>query len=96
MKTTVVGKTKKGKNIGYGVRDGEALYSIYFPSGGEVPEQLTGMWTDERQIINAITTYINKDTFCKPDQEKKDYKKAVNAAKRRSSKLKQKVAPNAN
>ncbi len=92
MKTTIVGKTKKGKNIGYGVRDGEILYSIYFPSGGEVPEQLTGMWTDEWQIKNAITAYINKDTLCKPDQEKKDYKKALNAAKRRPSTLKPKAA----
>lgn len=92
MKTTIVGKTKKGKNIGYGVRDGEALYSIYFPSGGEVPAALQGLWTDEWQIRNAIAAYVNKDTLCEPQQKEKDYKKAVNAAKRRPSKLKQKAA----
>ena len=89
-KETIVGKIKSGKELAYRVKDGDALYSIYFKGGGPVPECLSGQWNDPRQIVQAITTYINKDTLCKPDQEKKDYKKRTLAAKKRPNKLKHK------
>lgn len=86
-KETIVGKTKKGKEIGFRVKKGDALYTIYFAGGGALPEELTGMWTDARQCEIAISNYLNKDTLLPADQEKKDYKKRVSASKRRPSKL---------
>jgi hypothetical protein len=75
------------KQLKYRVVEGEPLYSVYYEGGGQVPDSLTGMWTDERTLQNAIATYENKDKLCKPDQEKKDYRKNVLAAKKRPSKL---------
>ena len=89
-KETIVGKIKSGKELAYRVKDGDALYSIYFKGGGPVPAELSGSWNDTRQIVNAITAYINKDTLCEPDQAKKDYRKRTLAAKNRPNKLKHK------
>ena len=89
-KETIVGKMKSGKELAYRVMDGDALYSIYFKGGGQVPECLSGQWNDTRQIVNAITCYINKDKLCAPDQAKKDYKKSIAASKKRPNKLKHK------
>mgnify|MGYP005828485451 CR=1 FL=1 len=87
---TVVGNLKSGAAIAYRVKDGDALYSIYIKGGGQVPSVLSGFWNDTRQIENAINSYINKDKLCKQDQDKKDFRANVNAAKRRPNKLKQK------
>ena len=89
-KETIVGKVKSGKELAYRVTDGDALYSIYFKGGGQVPECLSGRWNDTRQIELAIICYINKDKLCAPDQEKKDYKKSIAASKKRTNKLKHK------
>ena len=91
-KETIVGKVKSGGTLAYRVMDGDALYSIYFKGGGQVPKELSGHWNDERQIVNAINVYINKNKLCEPDQKKKEYRQSVNAAKNRPSKLKQKKA----
>jgi hypothetical protein len=87
-KEIVVGKTKSGNELAYRVKDGDALYSIYYKGGGPVPAELSGAWNDTRQIEQAITTYINKDKLCPADQEKKDYRQRTLAAKKRPSKLK--------
>jgi hypothetical protein len=71
-KQTVVGRTKAGKDIAYGVRDNESLYTIYFVKGGQVPKELSGSWNDTRQIVNAITSYFYTDKLCAPDQAKKE------------------------
>ena len=89
-KETIAGKTKAGKELAYRVMDGDALYSIYFKGGGQVPECLGGRWNDTRQIENAIVCYINKDKLCDADQKKKDYKKSIAASKKRPNKLKHK------
>lgn len=91
-KETIVGKTKTGKELAYRVLDGDALYSIYFKGGGQLPSCLSGKWNDTRQIENAIVCYINKDKLCDADQEKKDYKKSISASKKRPNKLKHKKA----
>jgi len=88
----VFGKTKTGNKVAYKVKDGDALYSIYFKNGGETPDILKGMWTDVRQIENAITKYLNKDKLCKPDQIIADQKKNLKDSKKRPSKLKLKKA----
>lgn len=84
---TIVGKTKKGKEIGFRVKEGDALYTIYFKTGGAIPDSLTGMWTDARQCEIAITNYLNKDKLCAPDQAKKDAKKNLAASKKRANTL---------
>jgi hypothetical protein len=89
-KETIVGKLKSGKEIAYRVKQGDALYSIYMKGGGPVPDCLSGKWNDTRQIVNAITCYINKDKLCPVDEEKKQYKKRTAAAKARPNKLKHK------
>jgi len=91
-KEIVVGKTKANKKLAYRVKEGDALYTIYFVGGGNLPDCLGGLWTDSMQIENAINSYINREKLCKPDQDKKDYKANVRAAKNRPSKLKLKAS----
>ena len=89
-KETIVGKTKAGKELAYSVKPNKSLYTIHFTTGGQLPSELEGYWNDTRQIVNAITCYLNKDTLCPADQEKKDYKKSIADSKKRPSRLKQK------
>jgi hypothetical protein len=91
-KEKVVGTTKGGKTIAYRVHDGDALYSIYFPEGGETPDCLKGAWNDPRLIEIAITSYLNRNTLCEPMQAKKDFRKNIADAKKRPSRLKLKEA----
>jgi hypothetical protein len=86
--SVIVGKTKAGTKIGYRVKEGDALYTIYFEGGGQLPASLEGMWTDARQTVNAIITYLNKEKLCKPDAEKKRLKDNLRDSKKRPSKLK--------
>lgn len=88
----IVGKNKAGKKLAYIVKPNESLRTIYFVGGGQLPKELEGGWTDVRQIEAAIAVYLNKDTLCAPDQEKKDFKTSVSASKKRPSKLKLKEA----
>lgn len=91
MRETIVGKTKAGTKVGYRVKDGDAMYTIYFVGGGQLPANLEGMWTDERQATIAIGKYLNKDKLCAPDQKIKTEKKNLRESKKRPSRLKQKV-----
>ena len=59
-KETIVGKTKQGKEIAYRVKEGDALYSIYYKHGGQMPSVLTGMWSDPRQIVNVLLIKLLK------------------------------------
>ena len=86
--TQVVGKTLKGKEIGYRVPDNEALYEIVFVGGGQLPSELVGRWSDPRQIENAINVYLSREIKVVP--EKDEFKEAVKAAKKRPSKLTEK------
>ena len=83
-----VGKTKKGKEIGFRVKEGDALYSIYFVQGGALPDSLTGMYTDSRQCEIAISNYLNQGALLPEEQAKKEFKKSLAASKRRPSTLK--------
>lgn len=35
-------------------------YRIKFTSGGELPEQLSGIFTDQRKVEEAINIYLGK------------------------------------
>lgn len=72
--TVIVGKTVAGKEIGYKVPEGKAFYEIFFTTGGEIPEELSGGWTDARQIMNRVTAYLYKDK--QKDIKKKTPKRA--------------------
>jgi len=90
--TIVVGKTKNKKEIAYRVKEGAALYTICFIGGGVVPSSLNGSYTDVGQVKQAIHTYLNRGQFLPEDKAEKDYKKSVNASKRRDNTLKVKEA----
>lgn len=57
----IAGKTKAGKTIAYRVPDGKSTYEVFFTNGGQVPSELSGAWTDPRQIQNAVNAYLFKD-----------------------------------
>ena len=57
----VAGKTKAGKTIAYRVPEGKSTYEVFFTNGGQVPSELSGAWTDPRQIQNAVNAYLFKD-----------------------------------
>lgn len=80
----VIGDT----GFGYKVNENEAYYRIFCKGGGRTPDCLTGLWTDAGAIEKAVYAYVNKDTKILSEEEK--YKKSVNEAKRRPSKLKTK------
>lgn len=51
-------KTEKGKEI-------EVYYSgrnlaVRFKGGGELPEELSGIWTDERALEHSVLKYLAK------------------------------------
>jgi len=71
----VIGKTLAGKQIAYRVPEGKSLYEIYFVGGGKVPHDLTGNWTDTRQIINAVKAYLFRDSQSKITKPKVKSKK---------------------
>lgn len=51
-------KTHNGKEIQI-VRNGTtSAYKIQFGSGGELPQALEGMFTNERSAIAAINVYL--------------------------------------
>lgn len=49
-----------GKKIAIHKVANSALYRVAFTSGGELPPELSGMWTDAYQAQKAITAYITK------------------------------------
>lgn len=52
--------TSGGKEI-QAFRDSQARWKVQFTSGGQLPEELTGLYTSERNAVNAILQYIDKD-----------------------------------
>jgi hypothetical protein len=48
------------KELKIRVRHNTPHKEIYYESGGQVPEMLKGMYTDDRVAKNAIATYLDK------------------------------------
>lgn len=63
-----------GKEIGVFKVAGTALYCIAFKSGGEIPQDLKGMWTEPRSAEKAITGYLAKQEL---EVQQKAAKKAA-------------------
>lgn len=53
-------ETKGGKKFGIFKVANSSLYRIAFTSGGQVPEDLNGMWTDPYKAQRAIQAYLMK------------------------------------
>ena len=62
--------TKGGKELKY-VRDPQStLYSIEFSSGGKLPQELVGVFTNETFAKRAIETYLsNQDNITKSKEK---------------------------
>ena len=54
--------TTPGGKVLQAIRDKRhAAFKFQFASGGELPEQLTGIFLDERAVKQAISQYLAKD-----------------------------------
>lgn len=51
-------KTEAGKVLAVFKVDGTSLYNIGFTSGGQVPAELLGAWTDPVMAQKAIKVYL--------------------------------------
>lgn len=78
----------EGTEFGYKVNENENFYRIVVKGGGRTPDILSGGWTDVGTITKAVLAYVNRKEKILSEEEK--YKKSVNEAKRRPSKLKKK------
>lgn len=79
--TVVVGKTKAGKEIAYRVPEGKPLYEIFFTSGGQIPQVLSGAWNDIRQIKSVVANYLAGEKDVKPVVKKEAVKKTTKKSK---------------
>ena len=61
-------ETSGGKKIQMKIAPNTRHIKLEFSTGGELPEELSGYFTEEREAEIAITRYINKT----PKQSKKD------------------------
>jgi len=78
----------EGTKFAYKIHENEVCYRIYCKGGGQIPECLSGQWTNPTLIKNAVNAYLRKgEKQLTPEQEKR---KKVLAAKKRPSKLKKK------
>lgn len=62
----VLGKTQSGKKIGYREVGHSRFKEAAFTSGGVVPPELRGNWTDPTQLEAAIKAYLRRDAEKKP------------------------------
>lgn len=51
-------KTEAGKEIDIVVDNKTAHYKIQFKTGGELPQELTGLFTSTYKAIEAINRYL--------------------------------------
>lgn len=53
-------KTKAGKEIALIICPKTNHIKLQFTSGGELPEELTGLFTSEREAEKVITQYLER------------------------------------
>ncbi len=53
-------KTKAGKEIALFICPKTNHIKVQFSSGGELPEELTGLFTSEREADKVITSYLER------------------------------------
>ena len=51
-------KTPNGKNIKVVQINNTALYGAAFHEGGQLPKELSGMWTSVDRVVKEIKKYI--------------------------------------
>lgn len=79
-------KTDGGKVLAVYKVQGTSLYNIGFTSGGQVPKELLGSWTDPVMAQNAIKVYLSRP---KPAPKAEVRQAPVVAKKKQVSKKKQ-------
>lgn len=67
----VVGKTKAGKELGYREVGHNRYKEAAFKGGGQVPEELKGVYTDPLMLEKAIHVYLAKDADKKTAKKSK-------------------------
>jgi hypothetical protein len=72
--------TVNGKEIGVYKVAGTSLYCIAFKSGGEIPADLQGKWTEPRAAERAIVGYLMKQEVAA--QQKAEKKSAPKKTKK--------------
>lgn len=65
-------QTPNGKEVQIYRDTVSAQYKIQFGSGGELPEELTGIFTNELFAETAINKYLEKQETKKAKQEAKE------------------------
>ena len=58
-------ETPAGKEIQV-IRNPQAMWKIQFATGGELPEELTGIYTTDREAIKTVQVYLEKVKDRKP------------------------------
>lgn len=53
-------KTAGGKTIILEVAQNTVLYKLRFAEGGELPEELSGLYTNDIQAEKAVVLYLDK------------------------------------
>lgn len=53
-------ETPNGKTIQLQIKEGSSLIRISFAQGGELPEELSGLYTSERDAEKAILFYLDR------------------------------------
>lgn len=60
--------TPNGKEISIAVVPGTQHYKIHFTQGGELPVELTGLYTSYKKALMDVAVYLGKKT----DKKKND------------------------
>ena len=82
-------ETKAGKGLGIYKVSNTSLYRVAFTTGGQLPSELDGMWTDPVMAQKTVKAYLSKkeneriaaETKAIEDAEIKAKQEAANRAK---------------
>lgn len=54
----VIAETPEGKEIGYCFKPGTSLYQIAFASGGQLPKELEGVFSNLHAVQGKVAAYL--------------------------------------
>lgn len=69
-KIVIVGKTKKGKEIGWRDTGKNCFKEAAFATGGQVPESLKGVYSNIKLLESNILTYLALEKSKKQEADK--------------------------
>jgi hypothetical protein len=62
-------ETPGGKTIQLKYKEGSALIKVEFATGGELPADLSGLFTDEAAANTAVLKYLDRTSKKKSEKE---------------------------